>query len=155
MIELILELLVDIGFISADYKHRKRVRKKEEKDGIKRTFQKHLLQPSVIVMVSIIIIGIIAGVVFLTYQKLVTYPKRTEKEISKISEKIEGWNEKYGYYPVDLNELIGKNPLRQDWKTDAWNQPYKYIVAVKGDEFSLISAGSDGNFNTEDDIKSK
>ena len=79
----------------------------------------------------------------------------TKKEISKISEKIESWNEKYGHYPVDLNELIGKNPMRQDWKTDAWNRSYKYIIAVNGEEFFLISAGSDGNFNTKDDIKSK
>ena len=65
------------------------------------------------------------------------------------------WKENLGKYPTELNELIGNSPLRQDWKKDAWNREYEFTIIENGKRFLITSAGSDGKFGTEDDIKSE
>jgi general secretion pathway protein G len=42
MIELILSTLAEFGLINQDYKHRKRISKKEKENGIKRPIKKYL-----------------------------------------------------------------------------------------------------------------
>ena len=150
--EFILEFLIDIGLLGSDIKHYRRIRKKERKDGIKRPFQKYFLQPSALMVYGMIAVGLIGGSIFMVYQRFFSDPEKTRKEISKMAEKIEGWNTKYGHYPEDLNEIIGKNPLRQNWRKDVWNRPYEYIVTENGKGFLIKSAGADGQFNTDDDI---
>ena len=78
-----------------------------------------------------------------------------EKEISEMSDRMENWNENLGQYPTELNELIGNSPLVQDWKKDAWNRGYEFKIIDNGNGFLITSAGSDGKFGTEDDIKSE
>jgi len=154
MIELILSILVDFGLIRADYKHEKRISEKEKKDGVKRPFQKYFLQPTVIVFIPALLIIILCSIIFSFYQYKSVYPKKTKKELSEITEWTEKWKMKYGHYPTELNEMIGNNPIRQGWKKDAWNREYKFMIAEDGKGFLIISAGSDGKFKTEDDIKS-
>lgn len=153
MIELILSILMELGLIREDYKHQKRIKKKEKKDGIKRPVQKYLLQPSTLVYIAALVIVSLCAFLFFTHQRTSVFLKETEKEISEMSDRMESWNERFGQYPMDLNELIGNSPIQQKWKKDAWNQAYKYTLSEKG--FSIISAGFDGKFETEDDIKSK
>ena len=43
MIEFILSTLAEFGLIREDYKHQKRISKKEKEDGIKRPIQKYFL----------------------------------------------------------------------------------------------------------------
>ena len=155
MIELILSTLAEFGLIREDYKHRKRISKKEKEDGVKRPIQKYFLQPSSIMVISLLLVGSISAFLFFGYQRTSIYPDKTEKEIAEISERMENWNEKFGKYPTDLNELIGNSPLRQDWKKDAWNREYEFKVTENGQRFLITSAGSDGKFKTEDDIKSE
>lgn len=155
MIELILSTLAEFGLIHEDYKHRKRISKKEKEDGVKRPIQKYFLQPSSIMVISFLLVGSISAFLFFGYQRTSIYPDKTEKEIAEISERMENWNEKFGKYPTDLNELIGNSPLRQDWKKDAWNREYEFKVTENGQRFLITSAGSDGKFKTEDDIKSE
>ncbi|MEG3659435.1 type II secretion system protein GspG [Arenibacter palladensis] len=155
MIELILSTLAEFGLIREDYKHRKRISKKEKEDGTKRPVQKYFLQPSLILVISFLIVGSLSAFLFFTYQRTSIYPDKTEKEIAEMTKRMESWNEKYGKYPTDLNELIGNSPLRQDWKKDAWNREYEFKVTENGQGFLITSAGSDGKFNTEDDIKSQ
>jgi Type II secretion system (T2SS), protein G len=155
MIELILSKLAEFGLIREDYKHRKRVSEKEKEDGEKRPIQKYFLQPSLIMIILVVVIGSLSAFLFFSYQKTSIFPEKTRKEISEISVRVEKWNEKFGKYPTKLNELIGNNPMRQDWKKDAWNRPYKYLIINNGKGFSIISAGSDGKFKTKDDIKSE
>ncbi|MDO6471857.1 type II secretion system protein GspG [Maribacter sp. 1_MG-2023] len=155
MIELILSTLAEFGLIHEDYKHRKRISKKEKEDGVKRPIQKYFLQPSSIMVISLLLVGSISAFLFFGYQRTSIYPDKTEKEIAEISERMENWNEKFGKYPTDLNELIGNSPLRQDWKKDAWNREYEFKVTENGQRFLITSAGSDGKFKTEDDIKSE
>ncbi|MDO1498903.1 hypothetical protein Q2T40_00505 [Winogradskyella maritima] len=52
-----------------------------------------------------------------------------------MSERMENWNEKFGKYPTDLNELIGNSPLRKDWKKDAWNREYKFTITEREKDF--------------------
>lgn len=155
MIELILSTLAEFGLIREDYKHRKRVSKKEKEDGIKRPIQKYFLQPSSIMVIVVLFVGSLSAFLFFSYQRTSIFPEKTKKEISVMSDRMEKWNEKFGQYPTELNELIGNSPIRQDWKKDSWNQTYKYAIMENGKGFLIISAGSDGKFGTEDDIKSK
>jgi hypothetical protein len=113
------------------------------------------LQPSVIWFIPFIVIGIIIGFLFIKHQRLTIPAENTQKEISEMSERLEKWNEKFGQYPTELNELIGKSPLRQSWRNDTWNRPYKYAITENGKAILITSAGSDGQFGTEDDIQSK
>ena len=153
MLELILSTLAEFGLIREDYKHRKRISKKEKEDGIKKPIQKYFLQPSSIMVLSILIIGSLSAFLFFSYQRASIFPEKTKKEIAEMSDRMEKWNEKFGKYPTDLNELIGNSPIRQEWKKDSWNRPYQFSVKENG--FLIVSAGSDGQFGTKDDIKSE
>ncbi|UKM66179.1 type II secretion system protein GspG [Flavobacteriaceae bacterium GSB9] len=154
MIELILSTLAEFGLIREDFKHHRKISKMEKADGKKRPFQRYFLQPSSIMVISVLAIGTISAFIFFSYQRTSIFPKKTKKEIVEITERMEKWKEKFGIYPTDLNELIGNNPMRQEWKTDSWNRPYQYSLTQSGIGFLIISAGSDGKFGTDDDIKS-
>ncbi len=155
MIGSIIELLAELGLIREDFKHQKRVSKKEKEDGIKRPFQKYLLQPSAIMLIGVLAIGSLSAILFFTYQISSIFPEKTKKEMSEISDRMEKWYEKFEQYPVGLKELIGNSPLRQDWEVDAWDQPYRYTVMENGKGFLITSAGPDRKFGTEDDIESE
>lgn len=155
MLELILSTLAEFGLIREDFKHHRKITKKEKEDGIKRPFQRYFLQPSSIMVISVLIITSISAFLFFSYQRKSIFPKKTEREISEMSDRMKNWKENLGKYPAELNELIGNSPLRQDWKKDAWNREYKLTISENGKEFLITSAGSDGKFGTEDDIKSE
>ena len=154
MIEFIVSTLAEFGLLREDYKHRKRIGKKEKDDGIKRPIQKIFMQPSMLVFIIILVITCISSFLFFTYQSRSIYPEKTKNEIFEMSDRMENWYEKFAKYPVDLNELIGNNPIRQEWQTDAWNRAYKFEITNDGKRYLIISAGSDGKFGTEDDINS-
>lgn len=155
MIELILSTLADFGLIQEDYKHKRRIGKKEELDGTKRPMQKVFLQPSVLLLITVLVTGSISALLFFGYQRNTLYLKKTKKELATMIERMEHWKEKFGQYPTDLNELIGNSPIRQGWLTDSWNRPYQYEINEKENVFEIRSAGADGKFKTEDDIISK
>lgn len=155
MLELILSTLAEFGLIREDFKHHRKITKKEKEDGIKRPFQRYCLQPSSIMVISVLIITSISAFLFFSYQRKSIYPEKTKIEISEMSNRMENWKENLGKYPTELNELIGNSPLRQDWKKDAWNRKYKLMILENGKEFLITSVGSDGKFGTEDDIKSE
>lgn len=155
MIEIILWTLAEFGLIHGDYKHQKRISKKEKEDGIKRPIQKYLLQPSAKIIIAVLIIVSLSAFLFFSYQRTSIFPEKTQKEISEMADRMEKWNEKFGQYPTGLNELIGNSPIRQDWIEDSWNQPYKLSITGNGNGFLITSAGSDGKFGTKDDIKSE
>jgi general secretion pathway protein G len=153
MIEFILEILIDIGLLGADYKHRRKIRKKEKEDGVKRSAQKYWLQPSIIVNVLVFAIIIVILMVAIWYKDTFTFAKNTRKEMAEICDRAEEWKKTFGAYPTNLQELIGNNPLRQTWKLDDWNTPYRYKRLEHG--ILIVSAGSDKTFDTKDDIKSQ
>ena len=113
------------------------------------------MQPSALMLIAVLVIGSLSAILFFTYQRTSVFPEKTKKEISEMSDRMNNWNEKFGKYPSDINELIGNSPVRQGWKKDAWNREYKFTITENGKGFLITSAGSDGKFNTEDDIKSE
>ncbi|TXE08091.1 hypothetical protein FUA26_12205 [Seonamhaeicola algicola] len=150
MIQGILEIIADFWLQISDYNHKKKVIKKEQEDGKKRSFEKYFLQPSAKTLyVSIVVFGL-AFYLFFTYQKRVAYPNKTKKEIIEITTWIYNWHNNYNRYPKDLKEAFGNDPIKQQWFTDAWKNQYKYKVINK--DFVVLSAGNDGVFNTDDDI---
>ncbi len=155
MIQGILEIFAEFALLFSDHKHRKRVRKKEKEDGIKRPFEKYFLQPSAKIVCFVVVLGSIGSLLFFTYQRNSIFPIKAKKEISEISNWVEKWYDKYESYPKDLNEAIGNNPMRQDWYKDAWGRDYKYSFEIQKSTFLIISAGRDGKFGTEDDISSR
>lgn len=155
MIEIILSALADFGLIREDDKHHKRIKEKEKKDGINRPFQKYILQPSSIMVIVLMLVGLTSAFLFFNYQRSSGFTNKTKKEITAMSERMEEWKEKYGYYPKDMNALIGKSPIRLEWKKDAWHTEYKFEINTNGQGFKISSAGPDKLFGTEDDIESK
>lgn len=153
MIEAILAMLAEFRLFHEDDKHQKRVRKKENEDGIKRPIQKIFMQPSLLLYSAVLVIVSLSAILFFSYQRSSILPEKTKAELTEMTEWIEKLNEKYGHYPTDLNEVIGNSPIRQVWKKDSWNRAYKYIKTDNGRGFLIISAGSDGQFDTDDDIK--
>ncbi|MCB4806830.1 type II secretion system protein GspG [Tamlana sp. 62-3] len=155
MLEFIITTLAEIGLLREDFKHQKRIRAKEKQDGVKRPFQKYALQPSVLLFLCCFVLVVASSQLFFTYQRKFVFPKKTKKEIAEMSARAESYKSHFGKYPATINELIANSPMRQSWKTDAWDRPYQYIVTNNGNKFIIISAGPDGKFNTNDDIASK
>lgn len=153
MIESILSILVDIGLIRKDYKHRKKIREQEAKKGIKRPIKKYLMQPSFLIAIGIIGSVIVGKLLYTSLRTTSPKESQTLNELKQIEVKLAKWNSQLGHYPNSLKELIGNNPLRRGWDKDAWNLPYKYEVSENKNDFLLISAGSDSQFDTEDDLK--
>lgn len=147
----IIELLIDLGLLRADFKHWKKVKKEEEDEGRKKPFKKFFLAPGTIVYGSVvlIIIGICAA--FLFFQHKVTYPKQNLEEMAQIENALKSWKTAYGQYPHSILELTKSKPLRKEWLTDRWKR--KYYYSVKGNSYVLISAGPDGKYKTPDDIE--
>jgi len=119
MIELLLSTLAEFGLIREDFKHHRKISKMEKADGKKRPFQRYFLQPSSIMVISVLVIGSLSAILFFTYQSKSVFPEKTKQEISEMSDRMDNWKENLGKYPTELNELIGNSPLRQDWKKDA------------------------------------
>lgn len=153
MIQIILEFLALLGIDFVDYKHRKSVEKKEKKDGVKRPFEKLFMQPSVKSTILLLILLWVGSLFFSNYRDFISYPNKTKNEIVEIREWIEKWNIEYNMYPKDLKEAVGNDPMKQSWLKDAWGREYKYYVG-KG-VFQILSAGKDGEFETDDDIITK
>ncbi|MDO6492886.1 MULTISPECIES: type II secretion system protein GspG [unclassified Cellulophaga] len=154
MTKLILSILAEFGLIREDFKHHRKTSKMEKADGKKRPFQRYFLQPSSIMVISALVIGNLSAILFFTYQGKFVFPEKTKQEISEMSARMDNWKENLGKYPTELNELIGNSPLRQEWKKDAWNREYEFKIIGNGKGYLITSAGSDGKFGNEDDIKS-
>ncbi len=77
---------------------------------------------------------------------------RTNKEMVKVSQKLEEWRSEKGKYPEDLDAIVGTRPLRKTWYTDNWGNYYSYQSISEHNSFVLVSAGSDGRFGTSDDL---
>lgn len=60
----------------------------------------------------------------------------------------ESYEEENGVLPADLDLL----DLEPSILTDPWGSPYRYLLVELDPGFDLISAGRDGQFETEDDV---
>ncbi len=73
----------------------------------------------------------------------------TRQEMKVVAHTLEKQFTKDGY-PASLEKLVQGRPLRKLWLTDAWGTPYRYSAGK--DTFELVSAGTDRQFDTSDDI---
>ena len=88
MIELILSTLAEFGLIREDFKHHRKISIMEKADGKKRPFQRYFLQPSSIMVISVLVIGSLSAILFFTYQRKSVFPEKTkQKPEFRVSEK--------------------------------------------------------------------
>ena len=83
MIELILSTLAEFGLIRDDFKHHRKISKKEKADGKKRPFQGYFLQPSSIMVIIVLVVGSVSTFLFFSYQRASIFPEKTKNEIAK------------------------------------------------------------------------
>ncbi len=77
-------------------------------------------------------------------------PQNTEKEMQEISIALEKYHNFYNSYPENYIEFVDQKPIRSHWSTDGWNNAYRY--SKDSITYTLVSAGKDGVFDTEDDL---
>jgi hypothetical protein len=79
-------------------------------------------------------------------------PQLTREEGIKIVKSLKSYHKSYKKYPESIESLIGDNPIRKDWRSDAWGEPYIYELAKDNKSFKLVSKGKDRKLDTQDDI---
>ena len=91
-------------------------------------------------------------VVFIVAFALQGYFKQrnTANKLHEIANALEHYKEEKNIYPISLNDIIGRNPLKREWKNDSWDNSIVYQSS--SNLFQLISKGKDGILHTEDDI---
>ena len=80
--------------------------------------------------------------------------KHTEKELVEISKELDSYFERHKKYPSDYFKFVGSKPIWSSWKTDKWDKKYRYSQS-DSTNYTLTSAGKDGQFDTEDDVVQK
>ncbi|RCS28227.1 hypothetical protein DUT90_01205 [Polaribacter sp. WD7] len=126
----------------------------EERDG-KKSATRYLAFSLLIVIVlfpitlTLLTTGIFKGAEFVTNEYF--NEDRTKTEINKISTELNIYKNHYGTYPKNYESFISRKPIWGSWKTDSWNNPYKYEL-IDSLNYKLISAGKDGIYLNEDDI---
>ncbi len=113
MLTSLLDIFIEIGLISADYKKHREVKKKNkelEKKGIKK---KYILYPSA--KFTLIILGIVLPIWigFLFFRTKDIKINKTISEMNEISETLKNYKSETGDFPENLNDLIGNRPLRK------------------------------------------
>jgi len=103
-----------------------------------------------------VIIGILAGMVTLTFTgRAEEARKRAAKgDIASYTTAIDLYaldhNDKL---PASLDELVGgKRKYVRELNTDPWGN--QYVYQVQGNDYSIYSAGPDGQGGTADDVTS-
>ena len=126
---------------------------KENQDSFTKKETKTML------IVGFVVIPIIfAGIVTLTFMlgKALSNnywkPNKTNTELTEIRFAVEKYKNSKGEYPENLYEVIGNNPIRKDWQTDAWGNIYEYNLSDDGQKLEIRSSGKDQKFNTDDDL---
>ena len=102
--------------------------------------------PSTLILVSK---GVFKGITYVVDEYV--NEDKTKAQMITISNKLEKHRDHYKAYPKNYNEFISKKPIWNHFKTDAWNIPYRYQL-TDSVHYTLISAGKDGTFDTEDDL---
>lgn len=98
-------------------------------------------------------IVVLASIIFIYYFGQSYFKKRnTINDCKEISIALNQYKEINHKYPNTLSLIISSNPLRFGWLKDDWNNLYQYSSYNNGDSYSLLSAGKDGIYKTNDDI---
>ena len=125
-----------------------------KKKGKKLAWYWGWILPTDVIALSLITLFGIAVIIISAFDMFSFKEKRTIDEMNEIKKSILKYHNDKSVFPNSLQELIGQNPLRREWKFDNWNTQYKLIYQNE-EEMKIISAGSDRKFDTEDDLKMK
>ncbi|MGP1345315.1 MAG: type II secretion system protein GspG [Phycisphaerales bacterium] len=108
------------------------------------------------VMIVLVIIGVIGGIVAIN---LVGAADRSKEQASlekarQIRSALQIYRTTYNDYPPtgQLGVLLQQNVLTQSGMLDAWNREFHYMSPAGDFAFVIVSAGIDGQLETEDDI---
>ncbi len=136
------------------YKDKNRTEKKERRAGAKKSSSGKSYLSLKIMIILLLIIGIGLTYIYIRF-KGANLPEKTKTEMQEISNSLNKWRTEYGSFPENLDKLTLGRPMRNQWINDSWNKPYKYAVGDSGNSFIILSAGADGIFNNQDDLKIK
>ncbi len=75
----------------------------------------------------------------------------TKNEMLEISNRLDNYYLQNNKYPSDYLRFVSSKPIWESWKRDSWKNKYKYFQ-TDSTNYTLISSGKDGIFDTEDDI---
>lgn len=128
--------------------------KKAIKESLKRGFT--LIE----ILIAVAIVAILAAGAAISVPRMLedSKIKATKTSVIALRDAVVAYNLSYGKYPSNLQDLAddsnGKDPIieSEDMLTDPFGTEYK--MEGKGKRMIIISAGPDGEFGTEDDIKS-
>ncbi len=113
------------------------------------------------ILVAVAIIGILGTVATMSITKNLEKAKVTaaREAVTNIKNAVVNYNLQTKKYPSDLNALItadgDEEPVLEGGEgalEDPWGTEYQY--ERKGKRIAIISAGPDGEFGTEDDVRS-
>ncbi len=110
-----------------------------------------IILPTDIIILSLIVISFLAASILFIMDTFPLKQKRTIKEMKAIKEAMLNYKHNMNEYPADLVEIIGSNPVRKEWFTDAWANDY-VLDLKKENNIQLMSKGKDGKLHTNDDI---
>ena len=116
------------------------------------------------ILVVVTILGLIAGIVGITVANQLEDSKisTAELQINRLSEALDLYKIKYNRYPnttEGLNALIsppgGRKPIMESIPKDPWDNEYVFVSPGTHNQakYDLMSKGSDGVADTDDDVK--
>lgn len=141
----ILTLIFNLIILGLWYRHRR-------KKGKKLAWYWGWILPSDIISLSILTMLGLGLTAAFAFDLLPLGQKQTEKEMDQIEQALRKYYEDLGVACISLDDLIGKNPLRQEWKQDYWGTEYS-LTTKDCLYFRLTSFGPDKENQTSDDLR--
>ena len=116
------------------------------------------------ILVVVTILGLIAGIVGITVANQLDDSRRNtaDLQMGRFSEALDLYKIKFNRYPTTtegLNALMsppgGKKPIMETIPRDPWDNEYVYVSpgTHNPSKYDLLSKGSDGVADTDDDVK--
>ncbi len=141
---LIIFLLLDFGILWLWHRYRKDKTKEP-------AWYWTWLGPTSVILLTIFTLLAASGTYIFVQNTFPLELKRTEREMGKIEKAIVKYHADSGHFPHDMEDLIGKNPIRKEWVLDGWGSEYQ-LTQEKNENVQLSSAGADMEFGTTDDL---
>ena len=116
------------------------------------------------ILVVVTILGLIAGIVGITVANQLDDSKRNtaDLQMNRFSEALDLYKIKYNRYPNTTEGLQalksppgGRKPIMETIPKDPWDNEYVYVSpgTHNPSKYDLLSKGSDGVADSDDDIK--
>lgn len=110
-------------------------------------------------MIVLVIIGVLAGIAVYNFAGAADKAKKdsTMTRMKMIQGALSTYYAQYSSFPpsgVGMQPLLAEKLLKADAANDMWGRPFAYYSpAPGGAAYMLVSAGSDGIPETEDDLR--